>query len=370
MALPIGTDYVEAIYLPTGTWVTSTSHVVTQVVDGNTTSVLTSSPNPSTAGQSVGFTDTVSSTTSGTPTGSVNFVSCPTSACTTTTSLGTVTLSSGKASLNTVALPIGTDYVEAIYLPTGTWVTSTSHVVTQVVNPLGTTSVLTSSPNPSIYGTSISFSDTVSAPDGDPERHGDLRTAAPTNACSSKTPLGTETLASGKATYSTSSLPVGTTYVEAIYGASGNYGGSSSDPALAQVVNPLGTTSVLTSSPNPSIYGTSISFSDTVSASTGTPSGTVTFYSCTTNTCSSKTPLGIETLSGGKATYSTSSLPVGTTYVEAIYGASGNYGGSILGPAAGPGGQHPSPQRVCQRWLRHPHLRQPGGPLHLRDQRQ
>ena len=87
-----------------------------------------------------------------------------------------------------------------------------------------------------------------------------------------------------------SSLPVGTTYVEAIYGGSGTYASSTSN-IVAQVVNALGTTSVLTSSPNPSTYGTSVTFTDTVSASTGTPSGTVTFYSCgTSSNCSSKSP--------------------------------------------------------------------------------
>ncbi len=63
---------------------------------------------------------------------------------------------------------------------------------------------------------------------------------------------------------------MGTTYVEAIYGASGNYAGSTSN-VVTQVVNALGTTSVLTCSPNPSSYGTSVTFSDTVSASSGTP---------------------------------------------------------------------------------------------------
>ena len=103
---------------------------------------------------------------------------------------------------------------------------------------------------------------------------------------------------------------MGTTYVEAVYGASGNYGGSTSN-VVTQVVNALSTTSVLTSSPNPSSYGSSVTFTDTVSASSGTPSGTVTFYSCTTSACSTKTSLGTETLGSGKATYSTSSLPGG-----------------------------------------------------------
>ena len=59
---------------------------------------------------------------------------------------------------------------------------------------------------------------------------------------------------------------MGTTYVEAVYAASGNYGGSTSN-VVTQVVNALSTTSVLTCSPNPSSYGTSVTFTDTVSAS-------------------------------------------------------------------------------------------------------
>ena len=150
-----------------------------------------------------------------------------------------------------------------------------------MVNTLSTSSVLTSSPNPSTYGASVSFTDTVSASSGTP---GGTVTfySCTTNTCGTKTSLGTGTLSSGKATFSTSSLPVGTTYVEAIYSASGNYCGSTSN-VVSQVVNALSTTSVLTSSPNPSSYGSSVTFTDTVSASSGTPGGTVTFYSCSTS---------------------------------------------------------------------------------------
>ncbi len=153
---------------------------------------------------------------------------------------------------------MGTTYVEAVYGASGNYAGSTSNVVTQVVNALGTTSVLTSSPNPSSYGTSVTFSDTVSASSGTPAGTVTFYSCT-TNSCGTKTSLGTETLASGKATYSTTSLPVGTTYVEAAYGASGNYGGSTSN-VVTQVVNALSTTSVLTSSPNPSSYGTSVAF--------------------------------------------------------------------------------------------------------------
>ena len=119
-----------------------------------------------------------------------------------------------------------------------------------------------------------------------------------TSACSTKTSLGTGTLSSGKATFSTSALPVGTTYVEAVYAASGNYLGSTSN-VVTQTVNALSTTSSLTSSPNPSVYGTSVTFTDTVSASSGTPSGTVSFYGCSVSGCTPGALLGTGTLELG-----------------------------------------------------------------------
>ena len=217
--------------------------------------------------------------------------------------------------------------MDAVYAASGNYDGSTSNIVAQVVNALATTTKLTSLPNPSSYGTSVTFTASVSATTGTPT--GTLSFySCTTSACGTKTLLGTGTLGSGgQATYATSTLTVGTDYIEAVYPASGNYAGSIS-AVLSQVVNAESTTTSLTSSPNPSTYGASVIFTATVSTSTGTPSGTVTFYGCTTSSCGTKTALGTGTLSGGKATYSTSTLPVGTTYVEAVYAASGNYAGS------------------------------------------
>jgi len=88
----------------------------------------------------------------------------------------------------------------------------------------------------------------------------------------------------------------------------------------------------LTSAPNPSTSGDSVTFTATVSANnptldTSLPSGTVSFYTCPTSAQCAYGPtnlLGSGTIGlGGKATYSTSSLGPGTTYVEAVYPGSG-----------------------------------------------
>ena len=202
-----------------------------------------------------------------------------------------------------------------------------------------TTTVLASSTNPSVSGHSVTFTATVTANNASsdpslPSGTVNFYSCPSATNCSSPTLLGSGTLSSGQATYSTSTLQVGTTYVEAVYGgASTNFSGSTSN-VITQVVtsSTVATTTVLTSAPNPSVFGKSVVFSATVATSsgTGTPTGTVNFYTCTSATnCIPPTSLGSGTLSSGKATYSTSTLPVGTTYVEAVYeGVTGSFSAS------------------------------------------
>lgn len=82
---------------------------VTQVVDlYSTTTTLRSSPNPSTSGQAVTLTATVSSGAHGGATGKVTFKNG-------ITILGTSNLSGGKAVLTTTKLPVGTLTITANY---------------------------------------------------------------------------------------------------------------------------------------------------------------------------------------------------------------------------------------------------------------
>ena len=84
------------------------------------------------------------------------------------------------------------------------------------------------------------------------------------------------------------------------------------------------TTTMLTSSKNPSTYGDSVTFTAAVSPTAGTdiPTGTVTFKD-------GEKVLGTATLdASGKASYSTSSLSVGAHSITAVYSGDGNFGGS------------------------------------------
>jgi hypothetical protein len=72
------------------------------------TTTLSSSPNPSTSGQAVTLTATVSSGAAGGPTGTVTFKNG-------TTYLGTKPLSAGTAILTKFELPVGTLTIGAYY---------------------------------------------------------------------------------------------------------------------------------------------------------------------------------------------------------------------------------------------------------------
>src|SRR5439155_1298694 len=102
--------------------------------------------------------------------------------------------------------------------------------------------------------------------------------------------------------------------------ADANFNGSTS-AVLTQIVKQATTTS-LASSVNPSVFGQSVTFTATVSAVSGTPTGTVTFMD-------GATTLGTGTLSKKgqtvQATFSTSALSVASHSITAVYGGDTNF---------------------------------------------
>jgi len=125
--------------------------------------------------------------------------------------------------------------------------------------------------------------------------------------------LGTSALnASGVATFSTSTLAVGTHSITAQYSGDSTHTGSTSAP-LSQTVNKATTTITLTSNDNPSKTGQSVTFTATVSPTTAT--GTVQFFD-------GPSSLGTVALSSGRASLTTSTLIAGKHSITAVY--SGN----------------------------------------------
>jgi hypothetical protein len=129
-ALPVGTDNLVAMYGGSTALAPSTSNIVMQVVNRDLTrTTVTSSPNPSTGGEQV--TITASITPAGPPTGTVGFTSngVAISGCT------AVTLNSGTAQCVTSSLAVGTDVLVATYSGDGNYGGSSGSVV-QIVNPV------------------------------------------------------------------------------------------------------------------------------------------------------------------------------------------------------------------------------------------
>jgi subtilase family serine protease len=222
-SLAVGKHTITAEYLGDANFSSSTSSFVIQIVEYITSTKLNSSPNPSTFGQSVQFTATVSSA-GGTPTGSVTFKDG-------NKTLQTVPLSGGNtASFSTSALSAGSHNISAIYSGDDNY-RSSSATMMQTVKKSASSTMLTSSQNPSNRGQSITVTATVTAvaPGA----------GTPTGKVVFKdgsTVLGSAMLnASGKATYSTSSLSRGAHNITAVYAGDANFSGSTSPP-LSQTV--------------------------------------------------------------------------------------------------------------------------------------
>ncbi len=95
------------------------------------------------------------------------------------------------------------------------------------------------------------------------------------------------------------------------------------------VVSPVPTTITVQSSANPSLSQSSVTFTAAVSTSAGTPTGSVNFVD-------GVNVLGTGAVSGGIATFATSSLSVGTHTITAVYLGSTD----ALAAASGPISQH------------------------------
>jgi hypothetical protein len=95
------------------------------------------------------------------------------------------------------------------------------------------------------------------------------------------------------------------------------------DAFVAKIQMLAATTTTLTSSPNPSPHGQAVTFTAVVTSGLGPPPDgeTVSFMK-------GAKVLGTGTLSGGSASFTTSTLPVGTNYIKAVYGGDSNFAGS------------------------------------------
>jgi len=128
--LPVGQHTICATYSGDNTYAASNNCTTITVITAGTTSQLIVSPSAIIQLNTLTFSATISSTTTGIPTGTVNFMSG-------TTKLGAVTLNAkGVAVYTNSTLAVGTYQVTAVYLGDPNFAGSTSNAVTAVVNPI------------------------------------------------------------------------------------------------------------------------------------------------------------------------------------------------------------------------------------------
>jgi hypothetical protein len=215
---------------------------------------------------------------------------------------------------------VGTVVVTANQAGNANYTAATAVTQSVVVNKANTATSRVSSANPAIFGQPVTFTATISpvAPStGTPT--GTVQFSVNGSAVGSPV-----TLSGGQATYSSSTLAIGSDSITAVYSGDSNFFGSAAT-ALSQAVNKANTATSLVSSANPVIFGQPVTFTATISPvapSTGTPTGTVQF---SVNGSAVGSPV---TLSGGQATYSSSTLAIGSDSITAVYSGDSNFIGS------------------------------------------
>jgi hypothetical protein len=186
--------------------------------------------------------------------------------------------------------------------------------------PSATTTALISAPNPSMSGQTVKFTATVASGAGMPAGTVTFTEGATVWAS------GVTVDSAGRASFGTAALAVGNHSLTATFtGASGWANSSGTNSGTPQVVNTtVATSTALTSSPNPSTFGQSVTFTATVTSGAGVPSGTVTFTQGATVWAS-----GVAVNGAGQASFSTPALAVGKHILTATFTGASGWGNSI-----------------------------------------
>jgi hypothetical protein len=294
--LAAGSHTITAVYGGDAAYAASTSAAATVTVSkANTAAALTSSANPSTNGQSVVFNVTL---TPAAASGSVQFLDG-------TAALGTVALTNGAASLSTSALSASSHSITVAYGGDSNCNAVTSAVLTQTVNKASTSTTLSTSTSAIVYGQTVDLTASVSP-------------AAATGTVQfldGATVLVTLAVTNGTApTFTATNLGAGAHTLTAVYSGDSNYAGSTSAAATV-TVSKASAIVALNSSTNPSLTGQAVLFTASVTPATAT--GNMQFLDGTT-------VIGTAALSGGSASFSSSSLAAGSHSITAAYAGDAN----------------------------------------------
>jgi len=268
----------------------------------------TSSQNPSPVYSAVTFVATVSPTAS-TPTGSLTFFDG-----TTQLSLGPLTpgqvgpgvVPPGVAAYTSTSFTVGTHSITAVYGGDANYLGVTSAPLVEQINPV--TPTINWSPAAGItYGATLSGMLNATALNGTTQVAGSFAYTVTPSGGSASTVTNSTVLVAGSYTLTATFTPTDTTDYKSV------------SASVAFTVTKAQPTVSLVSSLNPVLKTNSVTFTATVSSPASIPTGSVSFYDGTTLISS-----GTLT-AGGVATYTTSSLAIGTHSLTVTYSGDANF---------------------------------------------
>lgn len=297
-SLSVAAHTIKATYNGNTNYASDTSVAMTQQVTLATSLVqLTSSANPTIAGNAITLTSLVSGN-GAVPTGTVIFVDG-------TTSLGVATVNtSGQANLTVPALPAGSHAITATYGGDATDNISASSILIQIVNQANTAITLTANSNPALSGAPLTLVATLSSNGSVPQGQLLLRdgSAVIGNAVIGPTGAGQFTL---------STLTPGLHTLTASFGGDTDHLASTS-VAVAEVIQLATSTAALSSSQNPSAFGSAVTLSARITGTGAQPTGNVLFLD-------GSMTLANVTVIDGTASFSTPSLSIGSHVITLSY---------------------------------------------------
>ncbi len=312
--LALGNHPITVSYAANANFNAAVSPVLTQVVTTVVTGSVVVSPEPSVVGNAFTMTATVvppPTSASTIPTGTIAFSIDG-------TLIGQVTLVNGVATLAAPAtLTVGIHNVSAVYSGDVNYLTATfvrGHAVilsptTTTLLPTGATTIYYGQPANSTYA--VSGTSSTHPPTGyiTVQDNGVSVSYCTAIVLHSSCPY---------ADGGSNKLTVGTHSLVVLY-LGDSFNAPSASPPLIFTVIPDTTTATLTSSDNPAIIGTSVTFTAKIAGNYATPSGTVSFMD-------GAATLGMATLDGnGGATFTTSSLALGTHPITVVYNGTSDF---------------------------------------------
>lgn len=312
-ALSVGTHTITASYAGTPTITSSPANVTVQ--KAMPTLSLRSTAQTSRVGQSVTLTATIREPSTGMPppTGQVIFKDG-------TTTLGTATVSNGRAVLLLSSLSLGSHAITATYQGNANYTSAASNLTQTVTAANVATTTRLEVPPSAISRQTVNLTAYVKPTVG---------TAIPTGSVTFRdgsTVIGTTLLdPTGKALLLTNSLSVGNHSITASFGGSGIFTGSAS--AASNVAIRLASKATLTSSASVVVFSQGVTLTATIAPAVagGTqPAGSVTFYD-------NGTAIGTANLVNGTAKLTTNPRTVAIHKLTAVYNGNSHFAPSTTG---------------------------------------